>query len=96
MLVLLFKHFILTISNRVCHVPMAHTYNPSYLGSRDQVDCSWRRVQATKMRTYLKKNPMKRRAGGVDQVVECLPSKHEALSSKPSTKKKVEQEQVAC
>jgi hypothetical protein len=27
-------------------------------------------------------------AGGVAQVVECLPNKHEALSSNPSTEKK--------
>jgi hypothetical protein len=27
-------------------------------------------------------------AGGVAQVVECLPSKHEVLSSNPSTEKK--------
>jgi hypothetical protein len=40
------------------------------------------------MRSYLEKKPTQKRAGGVAQVVECLPSKGEALSSKPSTGKK--------
>jgi hypothetical protein len=31
-----------------------------------------------------------KRAGSMDQVVECLPSKHEALSSNSSTGKKKE------
>jgi hypothetical protein len=31
---------------------------------------------------------LQRRAGGVDQVVQCLPSKHEALSSNTNTAKK--------
>jgi hypothetical protein len=30
------------------------------------------------------------RAGGMGQVVECLPTKHEALSSSPSTAKKTQ------
>jgi hypothetical protein len=29
--------------------------------------------------------PTQKRAGRVDQVVECLPSKHESLSSNPKT-----------
>jgi hypothetical protein len=35
-----------------------------------------------------RKYPTQKRAGGVVQVLECLPSKCEALSSNPSTKKK--------
>jgi hypothetical protein len=31
----------------------------------------------------------KKRAGGVAQVIECLPRKHEALSLNPSTVKKI-------
>jgi hypothetical protein len=34
------------------------------------------------------KNPSQKRAGGMVQVVEHLPSKHEALSSKAVTTKK--------
>jgi hypothetical protein len=37
------------------------------------------------MRPHLGKNPSQKRADGVAQVVERLPSKPEALSSKPST-----------
>jgi hypothetical protein len=43
------------------------------------------------MRLYLKKTHHKKRAGGVAQLVESLPGKHEAheaLSSNPSTEKK--------
>jgi hypothetical protein len=38
--------------------------------------------------TLSKKNPSQRRASGVVQAVEHLPSKHEALSSKSITIKK--------
>jgi hypothetical protein len=34
------------------------------------------------------KKPKGKRAGGVAQVTECLPSKYKALSSKPNTTKK--------
>jgi hypothetical protein len=34
-------------------------------------------------RPYFEKYPTQKRASGVAQVVECLPSKHEALSSNP-------------
>jgi hypothetical protein len=40
------------------------------------------------MRPYLKKKRMQNRAGGVSQVEDCLPSKHEALSSNNITAKK--------
>jgi hypothetical protein len=40
------------------------------------------------VRPYLEKNHHKSRAGGVTQMVEFLPSKLEALSSNPSTRKK--------
>jgi hypothetical protein len=65
---------------------MAHTSNPSYLGGRDQENRGLRPVWATKVRLYLKNT--QHRAGGVAQVVECLPSKYKDLSSSPSTKKK--------
>jgi hypothetical protein len=35
-----------------------------------------------------KKKNHKKRAGGVAQMADCLPSKHEALSSNPSAKGK--------
>jgi hypothetical protein len=35
------------------------------------------------VRPYLKNTQHKKRAGRVVQVAECLPSKHEALSSNP-------------
>jgi hypothetical protein len=41
-----------------------------------------------KARPYLKNNQSKKRAGSMAQTVECLPSKHEALSSNSSTTKK--------
>jgi hypothetical protein len=40
------------------------------------------------VRPYHKKNPSLKRAHGVVQVVEQLPSKCKALSSNPSTTKK--------
>jgi hypothetical protein len=33
---------------------------------------------------YLEKNPSQKRTDRAAQVVECLPSKHEALNSNPS------------
>jgi hypothetical protein len=40
------------------------------------------------LKTLTQKCPTQKRAGEVIQVVECLPCKHEALSSKPNTAKK--------
>jgi hypothetical protein len=57
--------------------------NPSY--SWKQEDCKFKPAQAKAGRTCLKN---KIQAGGVTQVVECLPSKYEALSPSPNTKKK--------
>jgi hypothetical protein len=62
---------------------VVHVYSPSYSGGRDQEDLSLRPVLA-KM-----PNTRKGLAGGMAQMVECLPSKREALGSDPnSTKKK--------
>jgi hypothetical protein len=49
-------------------------YSPGWLGQ--------------KRRSYLQNNQSKKGAGGVAQTVECLPSKHEALSSNPIPLKK--------
>jgi hypothetical protein len=65
---------------------VAHTCNPSYLGGRDQEDRGSRPAWA-KSETPSQKQPMQRRAGKMDEVVEYLPSKHEVLSSNSSINK---------
>jgi hypothetical protein len=45
-------------------------------------------------KTLFRKNPTQNRAGEVAEVVECLPSKCEALSSNPSNIKKKEREVI--
>jgi hypothetical protein len=69
---------------------IVHACYPSYKGSlRKRIT-----VQADlgiNTRPYLKNNKTKR-AGGVTQVVEYLPSKCKVLSSNPSTKKKRQSE----
>jgi hypothetical protein len=62
--------------------------NPSYSGGRDQEAQSWRPAWANSLRDPILKNPSQNRTGGVAQVVKCLPSKCEALSSNPNTEKK--------
>jgi hypothetical protein len=62
---------------------VAHAYNLSYLGGRDQEDLRWRPARA-KNETLSQKFPTLKRTGGVAPVVEWLPSKYEALSSNPS------------
>jgi hypothetical protein len=42
-----------------------------------------------KSEILFQKKTTQTRVGGVTQVVECLPSKSEALSSNPSTSKKL-------
>jgi hypothetical protein len=68
-------------------VLVAHACNPSYLGVRDREDRGSRPAAVNKVRPYLKNTQHKKRAGGVAQMVQHLPSKHKALSSNPSTKK---------
>jgi hypothetical protein len=73
---------------------MAHACNPSYPGGRDQKDCSSRTAQANKILSQ--KHPTHThththttgRVAQVVQVVDCLPSKHEALSSNATAVKK--------
>jgi hypothetical protein len=45
-------------------------------------------AQANSSRDPISKCPSQKRVGGMAQVVECLLSKHEAQSSKPSIEKK--------
>jgi hypothetical protein len=61
---------------------VAHVYNPSYLGSRDQEDFRSKPVPANSSRPYLENTQHKKTAGGMAQVAEL--SKHKALSSNPS------------
>jgi hypothetical protein len=66
---------------------LAQACHPSYTGSLNRRIA----VQASpdiNVRPFPKKITKAKRAGGVAQVVECLPSKFKALSSKPSTEKK--------
>jgi hypothetical protein len=46
------------LSKKECSwVPVAHTYNPSYSGGRDQEDCGLKAALANTLRFYLEKNP---------------------------------------
>jgi hypothetical protein len=59
----------------------AHAYNPSYSAGRDQENCD-------SQPAFISKTPNpEERTGGVAQVAQSLPSKHEVLSS--STRKKI-------
>jgi hypothetical protein len=64
-------------------VLVAHACNPSYSGVRNQEDRRSKPALGKQFaRPYLE-NTQQNRADGVTQVVECLPSKCEALSSYP-------------
>jgi hypothetical protein len=70
--------------SRVDHqAPVAHACNPSYWNGRDQENLGSRPAQADSLWDPISKMPDR-----VTQVVESLPSKHEALSSNPTTAKK--------
>jgi hypothetical protein len=83
MVVMLFK------VNEAGQMRVAHTCNPSYSGGRDQEDQGSKPAWANSLQDPILKNPTQKRAGGVTQVVERLPSKHEALNLNPSTANKV-------
>jgi hypothetical protein len=67
---------------------VAHAYNPTYLGGRDQEKYSSNPAWANSPRDPISKISNTKRAGRGAQVVECLPSKCEALSSNANTTKK--------
>jgi hypothetical protein len=67
---------------------VAHIYNPSYLGNRDQEDSSFMPAWAKIPHTLSQKYPTQKQAGGVTPAVEYLPSESEALSSNSSATKK--------
>jgi hypothetical protein len=66
---------------------VAHAYNPTYSGDSNQEDHSLKPAQANSSQDPILKNPSPNRAGRVTQVVECLPSKRETLSSHHSATK---------
>jgi hypothetical protein len=70
-------------------VSMAYVYNPSFSGDRDQEDCISKPAWTKSSRDPILKipNTYTQRVGDVAQVVECLPNKHEALSSNSTHKK---------
>jgi hypothetical protein len=67
---------------------VAHTCNPSYLGSWDQENCTSRPAQANSLQDSIFKRTRAKWTGGVTQAVENLLCKHKALISKPSPTKK--------
>jgi PAB1-binding protein PBP1 len=62
---------------------VAHIYNPSYLGGKDQEN-----QIRSQPRQIAQKITNPKTAGRVTQVAELLPSKPKALSSNPKKKKK--------
>jgi hypothetical protein len=75
---------------------VAHAYNPSYLGGRDQEDQSSKPAWANSSGDPISKNPsQKNRAGRVTQVIEHLLSKHKALSSNSTVAKKTKKRNKA-
>jgi hypothetical protein len=66
-------------------VLVAHAYNPSYSGGRDQEDHGSKPAQTNISQDSISIIATQKRAGAVAQVVEHLPSKCEALEFKPNT-----------
>jgi hypothetical protein len=67
---------------------LAHACNPSYSGGRDQEDNCSKLARANSLQDPISKVLNTKRAEGVAQGVERLPTKCEAVSSNPSTTKK--------
>jgi hypothetical protein len=61
-------------------VPVAHTCNPSYLGSWDQKEYGSTSAQANSSQDLISKITRAKRTGGLAQVVDCLLCKIETLS----------------
>jgi hypothetical protein len=68
---------------------LAHAYNPSYSGSRDQEDLGSRPTQAAKVSPKSKIPNAQKRTGRVAQVVEHMPSKCKAEFKLQYKKKKL-------
>jgi hypothetical protein len=86
------------IRSQVQPVLVSYACNPSYSGGRDQEDCCLKPAQENSSPELILKNPSQKRACGMAQVVDCLPSRHEALGTNPITakKKKKKRSQVQC
>jgi hypothetical protein len=69
---------------------VAHTCYPSY-GGKPKIGRLWSRAAWAKKQNLIFKVARVKRAGSVDQAVEHLPSKYEALSSNPNTANKNKQ-----
>jgi hypothetical protein len=52
---------------KILNVPVAHICNPSYLGAKDQEDCSPRTGWAKSKTLSQKKYPTQKKAGGVSK-----------------------------
>jgi hypothetical protein len=63
-------------------MPMAHACNPSYLGGREQEDCSLKPALANSSQDPISKNPSQKWAGGVAQGVG--PKHHKKKKKKKS------------
>jgi hypothetical protein len=74
---------------------MAHDCSPNYSSGRNQEDND-SKPRGAVCKTLCQKYLTQNRACGVAQVVECLPSRYESLSSNPSivTKKKKRKEVI--
>jgi hypothetical protein len=75
---------------------LSSSCNPSCSGGRDQEGCGSWPAQATSSRAPISKILNTKRAGGVAHVVELMPSKCEALSTKHSATKKKKKFTVFC
>jgi hypothetical protein len=69
-------------------VPVAHVYNPTYPEGRDQKVHCLKPAWENSLWEPFSKKPTQKRTGGVAQVIENLPSKHEVLRANPSITKK--------
>jgi hypothetical protein len=70
----------------ISQAPVAHAYNPSYSGGRDQEDRASKSAEANRSGDLTLKIPNTK--AGLAEWLKCLSSKCEALSSNPSTEKK--------
>jgi hypothetical protein len=77
---------------KLSQVLVAQACYPSYSGGREQEDHGSKPAGINRSQDLSLKYLIQKGAGGVDQVVELVPCKHEALSSNPSTDKKENKE----
>jgi hypothetical protein len=69
-------------------VPVAHAYNPSYLGAEIGRITVWGQLGQNVHETPISKITRAKWTGGVTQAVECLLCKHEALMANPNPTRK--------